>query len=271
MNCTGKLHFTAALKNGKTILSDCYYEGALKLSRPVFLDGMNPTYFLIHVGGGYVGGDTYYQQFSLEEGATLTLTTQSATKVYKTTDLPAKQETTIFLKKDSFLTYLQDPVIAYEHSRYEQKTTIDMEVGACLLLTDIYTPGWSASKRDFTYDWIRSDMMVRYNQKRLLMDHLFLQPKDQLDSILLLEGYTHFGSLLFIHENANRFILKELEEALHMFQSEVRIGFSRLPVVGLFIRVLANQTQLIEKVFAICENLLRSQVFQKEAVFYRKY
>jgi urease accessory protein len=114
-------------------------------------------------------------------------------------------------------------------------------------------------------------MTVIYTRKRLLIDHLFLQPKDQLDSILLLEGYTHFGSLLFIHENVNKFIFKELEEALGLFQNEVRIGFSRLPNAGILLRVLANQTQIIEKIFAICENLLRSKVFQKEAVFYRKY
>lgn len=271
MSWTGKLYLTAGLKNGRNILSNCYYEGALKLSCPVFLEGATPTYFIIHIGGGYVGGDTYDQQIVLEEGTMLALTTQSATKIYKTIHLPARQETTIILKKDSFLTYLQDPVIAFEHSQYVQDTTIEMETGAGLFLTDIYTPGWSESKQDFTYDWIRADMRVHYNGKRLLIDRLFLQPNDQLDSILLLEGYTHLGSLLFIHECVNKRMMKEVQEILHPFQNDVRIGFSRLPITGLLVRVLANQTQKIETVFAAIENFIRGKVFQKEPVMYRKY
>jgi urease accessory protein len=268
---TGKLCLTAEVKKGKTIIRNSYYEGALKLSRPVFLDETSPTFFLIHVGGGYVGGDRYRQEFCLEEDAELTLTTQAATKVYKTTTKPAKQETEIILKKGSFLTYVQDPLIAYEHAQYIQETTIQMESGAGLMLTDLFTPGWSRSEREFTYDWIRSKMNVSYNGKRLLVDHLLLQPSDQLDSILMLEGYTHFGSLLFIHENLTEATIKELQEVLIGINEEVRIGISRLPVQGLLIRILGSQTQQIEKVFSVCETLFRKHVLRKEAIFYRKY
>ena len=238
-----------------------------------FLDESSPTFFLITVGGGYVGGDRYHQQFCLEEGAELTLTTQSATKVYKTTGEPARQEMEAVLKKGSFLTYVQDPLIAYESAQYIQDTTIHMDSGAGLLLTDIFTPGWSESKKEFTYDWIRSNMNVFYDGKRLVMDHLLLQPIDQMDSVLLLEGYSHFGSLLFIHEALSDAIISELEEALapFNFENKARLGLSRLPVNGLMLRILANQTQQIEKIFSVCEGILRCRVLKKEAVFYRKY
>lgn len=271
MNWTGSIRLTSVLKKGRTIVKDSYHEGAFKLSRPVFLDGTSPTYFLIHVGGGYVGGDCYHQHFCLEEGAQLTLTTQSATKVYKTTGKPARQETEMILRKGSFLTYVQDPLIAYEGSQYIQDTTIHMDKGAGVLLTDIFTPGWSESRKDFTYDWIRSKMNVFYDGKRLIMDHLLLQPSDQMESILLMEGYSHFGSLLFIHDELSEGIITELEEALSDLGQQARIGFSRLPTRGLMVRVLANQTQLIEKVFSVCEDLLRSRVLNTDVVFYRKY
>ncbi|MFJ7831335.1 urease accessory protein UreD [Peribacillus sp. NPDC046944] len=271
MNWTGSIRLTSVLKKGRTIVKDSYHEGAFKLSRPVFLDETSPTYFLIHVGGGYVGGDCYQQHFCLEEGAHLTLTTQSATKVYKTTGEPARQETEMVLRKGSFLTYVQDPLIAYEGARYIQDTNIHMDKGSGLLLTDIFTPGWSKSGKDFTYDWIRSKMNVFYDRKRLIMDHVLLQPSDQMESILLLEGYSHFGSLLFIHDGLSEDMITQLEESLSDFGQKARIGFSRLPIRGLMVRVLANQTQLIEKIFAVSENLLRSLALQKDVVFYRKY
>ncbi|CAH0161705.1 urease accessory protein UreD [Peribacillus simplex] len=271
MRWTGSIRLKAVLKNDRTILSDTYYDGAFKLSRPVFLDELSPTYFLIHVGGGYVGGDRYHQLFCLEEGATMTLTTQSATKIYKTMDEPALQRTELVLKKGSFLTYVQDPVIAYESARYIQDTTIHMECGAGLLLTDIFTPGWSESRTAFTYDWIRSKMNVFHDGKRLIMDHLLLNPSDEMDSVLLLEGYSHFGSLLLIHEEVDGEVMAELDEMLSPLISKVRIGFSRLPINGLMLRVLANQTQQIEKVFSVCEDLFRRRVLREGAIFYRKY
>ncbi|MDQ7860165.1 hypothetical protein RCO48_01200 [Peribacillus frigoritolerans] len=63
MSWTGSIRLKAELKNARTIVSDTYYDGAFKLSRPVFFDELSPTYFLIHVGGGYVGGDKYHQLF----------------------------------------------------------------------------------------------------------------------------------------------------------------------------------------------------------------
>ncbi|MDM5357532.1 urease accessory protein UreD [Peribacillus sp. RS7] len=271
MSWTGSIRLKAVLKNDRTIVKDTYYDGAFKLSRPVFLDELSPTYFLIHVGGGYVGGDKYHQLFCLEEGATMTLTTQSATKIYKTMDEPAVQETELVLKKGSFLTYVQDPVIAYESARYIQDTTIHMESGAGLLLTDIFTPGWSESKTKFTYDWIRSKLNVFHDGKRLIMDHLLLNPSDEMDSVLLLEGYSHFGSLLLIHEEVDGEIINELDEMLSPLRSNVRIGFSRLPIRGFILRILANQTQQIEKVFSVCEDLFRRRVLREDAIFYRKY
>ncbi|MGV2446203.1 UNVERIFIED_CONTAM: urease accessory protein UreD, partial [Bacillus sp. ATCC 13368] len=60
---------------------------------------------------------------------------------------------------------MQDPVIAYESAQYIQDTTIHMESGAGLLMTDIFTPGWSESRGAFTYDWIRSKMNVFQYEK----------------------------------------------------------------------------------------------------------
>ncbi|MGE7761160.1 urease accessory protein UreD [Peribacillus sp. NPDC097895] len=271
MRWTGSIRLKAILKNDRTIVKDSYYDGAFKLSRPVFLDELAPTYFLIHVGGGYVGGDRYHQHFCLEEGSTMTLTTQSATKVFKTMGEPAKQETEIVLKKGSFLTYVQDPIIAYESARYIQDTTIHMDSGAGVLLTEIFTPGWSESMTEFTYDWIRPKMNVFLDGKRLIMDNLILNPSDAMGSVLLLEGYSHFGSFLLIHEGVDGEIMAELDEMLSSLRPNVRIGFSRLPIRGLMLRVLANQTQQIEKVFSVCEDLFRRRVLREDAIFYRKY
>nr|WP_318503591.1 urease accessory protein UreD [Bacillus sp. T3] len=134
MNRAAVLELRAEKKVNKTIVADCFYEGALKITRPVYLDGTVPTVYLIHVGGGFVDGDCYRMKIDLDEQSHLALTTQSSTKVYRTPMKPVRQLTEITLKKGSVLEYFPDPLIAYKDSRFLQETTIHKEEGAILFL-----------------------------------------------------------------------------------------------------------------------------------------
>ena len=112
--------------------------------RPIYLDDTGQVcYFLINPGGGYVDGDTYRMEITVEEEAELLLTTQSATKVYRTPNKPVVQETELILKKNSVLEYIPDPLIGYRDASYKQKNVIRMEQGSTLIYSDMLTPGWS--------------------------------------------------------------------------------------------------------------------------------
>src|SRR4051794_3493521 len=143
-NWTGYLRAVFAKKGERSILQDSYFEGAFKITRPIYLDGTGQAYvYIMNPGGGYLDGDSYRMEFHLESGAEALLTTQSSTKIYKTLKRPVFQETEIYLKKGSFLEFVPDPVIAYEHARFKQLTTVRMESGASLVYGDIFTPGWA--------------------------------------------------------------------------------------------------------------------------------
>src|SRR5699024_1343090 len=109
-NWTGVLELDMENRGGRMVAKNVYFQGAFKVMRPVYHNNATyPCYYLLNPGGGYLDGDTYRMKVSLEEGANLTLTTQSATKVYKTPVKEVYQETNIHLKKDSYLEYLPDP------------------------------------------------------------------------------------------------------------------------------------------------------------------
>ncbi|MFC3886146.1 urease accessory protein UreD [Bacillus songklensis] len=271
MSLTGTLILRAKAKHDRTILSDCYYDGALKMSRPVYLEDGHPIFYLIHVGGGYVGGDLYNTRIVLDEKAEISLTTQSATKIYKTTKEPARQETEIRLKRDSFLSLVQDPLILYQDSQFVQTTTVYLEQGASFLMTDILTPGWAESGELFTYDWIRSKLAMYYEGRLVLLDHLYLKPAEQIESMMMMEGYTHFGSMLFVHEETTETFINQIQELLDGYDEEARIGISTLAIKGFILRVLARHTQVIEEIFTRCETYIREKALQKRAVCYRKY
>ena len=150
---TGVLRLGAEERNGKTVAKNVYFQGAYKVMRPIYHDESGQAcYYILNPGGGYLDGDRYQMKISLEKQAKLTLTTQSATKIYKTPHSHAYQEAEFNLKEGSYLEYIPDPLIGYQDARYKQKNVIHMEKGCTLLYSDIITPGWSPSGEKFSYD-----------------------------------------------------------------------------------------------------------------------
>ncbi|WP_409304161.1 urease accessory protein UreD [Peribacillus sp. SCS-155] len=271
MSYTGVLELSAAKKQPKTIISDCYYEGALKITRPVYLEQNLPSIYLIHVGGGYVDGDTYLTNFCVEEGAELAVTTQSSTKVYKTPKKPVVQHTNLKLGKASVLEFLPDPLIAYEGARFIQDTIVRMDEAACLFYSDMITPGWAEDGSLFRYDWIRSRFKVYRNETLVVFDHLLLEPDEDLSGIMQMEGYTHVGSFFIVHPKVDKKFLDCLYETLEESQAEVCFGISALPGGGAILRMLASTTRDMEKMIARAHAFARRELLEKDVVVWRKY
>jgi urease accessory protein len=268
---TGYLRLAAARKKDKTIFKETYTEGAFKITRPVYLTSSGEAYgYMMNPGGGYLDGDSYKISIVLEEGAEVLLTTQSSTKIYKTRTRPAIQEMDIHLKKESLLEYLPDPVIAYQHACFKQKTIVQMDKGASLVSCDIFTPGWSPDGTLFRYDLLQSRMEVYLEQQLVLFDHIKLEPDEDMTGIGYMEGYTHFGTMIIIDERVNKAFIEELHVLFEPL-TETRIGVSMLAVPGFALRALANSTQAIEHIQSVTHELIRKKILGKEPVFLRKY
>src|SRR5690625_1860184 len=176
----------------------------------------------------YLDGDTYSMTVSLDEGAELTLTTQSSTKVYKTLHSHAYQETTFYLKKDSYLEYLPDALIAYKDAKYYQKNVVHMAEGATLLYSDIVTPGWSPEGKQFSYDMLRLKNEIYMEGELVAFDHIKLQPGEQdMTGLGFMEGYTHLGSFIVIGEKTDEKLLDQLYEAIQKETGDFSFGLSQ--------------------------------------------
>ncbi|NHC40567.1 urease accessory protein UreD [Bacillus sp. MM2020_1] len=270
-NWTGYLRLTGARKGKKTIVKESYSEGAFKITRPVYLSTTGEAcFYIMNPGGGYVDGDTYKIDISMEEDAMAIMTTQSSTKIYKTPARPASQEITIDLKSGSVLEYLPDPVIAYQHACYKQRTVVRMDSGSSFICSDIFTPGWAPDGTVFKYGFLQSKMEVYREERLILFDHLKIQPDGDIMGIGLMEGFTHLGTMIVINDRVTQFFLEELHDYFELVAG-VRVGLTMLAVPGFVVRVLANTTQEIEKVLAYCHERIRKKLLEKGAVFLRKY
>lgn len=270
MTYSGYLSLEVEKKLDRSVISNSFFDGILKITRPTYLPEGLPLLTLIHVGGGYVDGDSYKTEVVVNEGAKLALTTQASTKVYKSLRYGVTQEMDYFLKKDSELYVKQDSLIAYKDANFTQSTNVYMDSTSVFYYTDVITPGWSEDGKLFQYKKIASKMKVFIDGQLQVFDHQLLIPEKNLEQLMQLEGYTHIGTMFMVHPQITEKMLEELREALSSF-ANARFGTSALNSKGLTLRVLATSTPVIESIFHKCEELLRLKLGEKEMIEWRKW
>ncbi|MFZ7943603.1 urease accessory protein UreD [Neobacillus sp. 19] len=270
---TGVLQLEAEERKGKTVAKKVYFRGAFKVMRPIYHDDSGQAcYYLLNPGGGYLDGDRYHMKITLGENARLTLTTQGATKVYKTPTDYAYQESEIFLGAGSYLEYIPDPLIAYQNAKYKQKNVIRMDRSATFLYSDILTPGWSPGGERFSYKTVHLLNEIYMEDELVVYDHIKLKPTEQnINGLGFMEGYSHLGSMMVISEQADSTFLDQLYTAFDEKSYDCKVGLSLLPVNGFTIRVLANSTQVIEKIFSDIHQMISLEWFQSKPSSLRKY
>jgi len=269
MTFTGYLHIEVANKQSKSVISNSFFDGIFKITRPVYLSSDLPLLTLLHVGGGYVDGDSYKTEVVVHESACLALTTQASTKVYKSKGQGVTQEMDYILNDNSELYVKQDSLILYRGADFTQFTNVHMSSSSTFSYTDIITPGWSEDGAHFQYKKVVSKMRIFVDNRLEVFDHLRLLPEEGVEKMMVLEGFTHLGTMFFIHQRVNENIVEKIRDVLNDFPN-VRYGVSMLSVRGLSIRILAKNTTIIERLFATCENLLRKDTLCKERVGWRK-
>ena len=80
-----------------------------KVLRPIYLEQSPvPTFYIVNVGGGYLDGDRYRVNVNLEDNAQVTLTSQGATKIYKTPNDHVEQYQTFNLSNQSYMEFVAD-------------------------------------------------------------------------------------------------------------------------------------------------------------------
>ncbi|WP_286228820.1 urease accessory protein UreD [Neobacillus mesonae] len=270
---TGVLHLNAEDRKGKTVAKNVFFQGAFKVMRPVYHDNSGRAcYYLLNPGGGYLDGDRYQMKISLAENAKLTLTTQGATKVYKTPKQFAYQESEIILQAGSYLEYFPDPLIAYQNAHFKQKNVIRMHPSASLLFSEIITPGWSPEGERFSYKTVQLQNEIYMDEELVAYDHLKLIPSTQkIRGLGFMEGFTHLGSMIIVDQQVSSSFLDQLYSKLDRETSDYKVGLSMLPVPGFTVRVFANSTQVIEQIFSEIHRSICHEWFQTKPYSLRKY
>jgi urease accessory protein len=110
----------------RTTLAQCRFKLPLQALTPTELADGTAYLMLLNPTGGLVGGDFLLTQIIQEAETRVCLTTPSATRVYRTRDQPAMQETRIHLGEGAFARIPPDHVIPHRDSKFHQSLHIEM-------------------------------------------------------------------------------------------------------------------------------------------------
>lgn len=215
----GRLELLITERRGKSIASRQFHQGALRVLRPHYLDDSGQVcYVVVNPGGAYLGADLYVVDVEVGDGARLLLTTQSATKIYRTPGSFAEQRMTLRLGDGAQLELAPDQLIAYREASYRQNTHITVRPSSSLMMSEVITPGWSPDGASFRYKELRLRNEIRVETgsgtELLALDNLLVRPPlNDVTGMAFMEGFSHLGSLIVVDPRVDQALADELHVA----------------------------------------------------------
>jgi urease accessory protein len=275
----GELELTIAERGGRSMATHQYHRGALRVVRPHYLDDSGQVcYVLVNPGGAYLGADLYLIDVEVGEGAKLLLTTQSATKIYRTPGSFAEQRMRLRLGEGSRLELAPEQLIAYREASYRQNTHITLRPSSSLIMAEVITPGWSPDGSPFRYEELRLRTEIRVESDDgtglLALDNVLIRPPlADVSGMGFLEGFSHLGSLIVVDPRVDQALADELHvlTAGHDAYSGLSLTAARLGTVGLVMKSLSNSTEELNRLLGEATALLRRRWYGQEPLDLRKY
>lgn len=269
-------------RNGRSVATGQFHQGALRVLRPHYLDDSGQVCFVVvNPGGAYLGADLYLLDVKVEAGADLLLTTQSATKVYRTPGSFAEQRMTVNLGENARLELLPDQLIAYREACYRQNTHITMTPTSSLVMAEVVTPGWSPDGASFRYEELRLRTEIRVDGgdgqpglELLALDNVLIRPPSaDVAGLGFMEGYSHLGSLLVVDPRVDQALADDLHQltAGHDVHAGISLARAVSGTAGLALRALSNSTGELNRMLGACTAHLRNRWYGQQPLNLRKY
>jgi len=168
----GRLSFERA--GGGTVLRDAYAESPLRLLTPKN-HGEGAWVYTGTLGGGLVDGDRVRLRISLAAGARAFVSTQGATRVYRS-PRGCESETAAEIGDGAALILAPDPTSCYAGSRYLQRTEVALAPGGSVAPWDVLSAGRSARGERWAFERCALGLALRRGGTTLLDESWLLDP-----------------------------------------------------------------------------------------------
>ncbi len=195
----GRAEVEVAVVSGQSAVTHARATSPLRILAPR-PRGESAWVYLSSLGGGYLAGDETELKVQVRSRATIFLSTQALTKVYRNpSDRPCGHQTVASIESDGFLCFAPDPVQAFTGSSYRQNGRYDLASTANLVLLDWYSCGRHACGERWDFTAYSSRNEIRVDGQPILIDALSLRAADGLIASAHRTGRFHcLATLAFV-------------------------------------------------------------------------
>lgn len=258
---------------GKTALVHSRFKLPLQALAPSELADGTAYLMLLNPTGGLVGGDFLFTEIAQEAGTRVCLTTPSATRVYRTRDQAAVQETHIHVGEGAALEYLPDHVIPQRDSKLAQSLHVTMSRGSRAIFWDALAAGRVAHGERWAFHEVDSRTDVSLGGHTLFANRTLIRPAC-LDPKHLgfADGFDYMATLLVMADPFERWneTVAAMDATLKELPS-VYGGASALASGGCIVKLLARSASDLTQAQAALHGLARRIVFGAPVLDLRKY
>ena len=172
--------------------------GAAKVRLP---PGANLAY-LINTAGGLAGGDQFFYEFNLAKSTALTVTSQSAERVYRTLGPVAKIESAIHLGTNARFNWLPHETILFDGASLDRQIDVDMAEKSRFLGLETTIFGREASGETINSIYFREAWNIKYGGKLIHSDIIKLDGTLPSSKATLGDNRV-FATIILIDPSAN--------------------------------------------------------------------
>ena len=130
---------------------------------------------LINTGGGVAGGDRVSIDVALQPGAALTVTTQSAERIYRSLGDAAHIDVRLDVGEGADLAYLPQETILFSHANLRRSITVEVAATGKVLLAEMIVFGRAAMGETVVEGALHDSWRIRRGGKLVYADEVRLQ------------------------------------------------------------------------------------------------
>jgi urease accessory protein len=238
----GSLRLVVARVAGRTRIVDLECTGPVQVLRCQHLDGHAPdiaSVIIASPSGGVLQGDRLRIDVEVRAGARLVLETQSATRLYRMPDRPARIDARFTVAEAGWLDYVPDPYIPFAGSDTTIDASLVVDPTAAVLIGEVVAAGRVARGEVFGMTRFASALRAaRPSGELLFTDATVLEPGEPLGDPGMMGSNHAIGSLYLVADDADATTFRAAmpPDGSH----RVFAGASTLPNgAGSWLRVLA--------------------------------
>lgn len=199
---SGEIRAAFDAHGGRTRIANLYETGGLRLRFPRAQDMCEAV--MVNTAGGIVGGDRARLSFEAGEGAHVSLTSQSAEKIYRSDGAQARIEVALRLKARARLEWLPQEAILFDRASFSRSLEADVAPDASLIVCESVVFGRLAMGEQCLQGTFRDRWRIRRGGRLVFAEDVRLEgaPADLLDRPAVGAGARALATLLVVAPDA---------------------------------------------------------------------